>query len=366
MTSICFIANSIPFDVSTPYKEPLGGTESAVSYLLIELAKLDCKVTLLSQNTHPTIVHNVDCRNINVDGTKDFFDANQFDAVVLVSDSQHIRPLKEHFLPPNTRLFFWAHHDNNQVAVASLADESLHQFVTKFIFISRYQQQQYLTQFKIDINQSIILPNGLAPCFENLFASESELAKAKENDIATYISTPFRGLNLLYHIASHPMQNLQYHIFSSMRVYQADDAEYQDLFNALKQCPQTQLHGSLPQAELAERLKYASFLTYPNTFPETFCISAIESVAAGLEIVSSNIGALPEICGAYGTFITPQTTDDWANQYLNEFWHTLNKRLQFKQTHFDQWCAQRYANAIDVQQKYSWKKIALTWRDLFA
>jgi len=43
--------------------------------------------------------------------------------------------------------------------------------------------------------------------------------------------------------------------------------------------------------------------SHPSIWPETSCISAIESMAAGCEVVTTNLGALYETCSPFATFV---------------------------------------------------------------
>jgi glycosyltransferase involved in cell wall biosynthesis len=61
--------------------------------------------------------------------------------------------------------------------------------------------------------------------------------------------------------------------------------------------------GSIPNSKLREELPTFDILAYPNTFEETSCIAVIEALSAGLRVVTSNLGALPE------------TTEGWARMY---------------------------------------------------
>jgi glycosyltransferase involved in cell wall biosynthesis len=61
--------------------------------------------------------------------------------------------------------------------------------------------------------------------------------------------------------------------------------------------------GSIPNFELRKELPTFDILAYPNTFEETSCIAVIEALSAGLRVVTSNLGALPE------------TTEGWARMY---------------------------------------------------
>jgi len=58
--------------------------------------------------------------------------------------------------------------------------------------------------------------------------------------------------------------------------------------------------GRVGQDVLAEELLSAQIWAYPTTWSEEHCIAALESMAAGLFIVTSDLGALPETLGDVG------------------------------------------------------------------
>ncbi len=60
------------------------------------------------------------------------------------------------------------------------------------------------------------------------------------------------------------------------------------------------MRGRVGQAELAREMQQARVWGYPTAFLETSCIGAMEARAAGLGIVTSNLGALTETVGTHG------------------------------------------------------------------
>jgi glycosyltransferase involved in cell wall biosynthesis len=62
-------------------------------------------------------------------------------------------------------------------------------------------------------------------------------------------------------------------------------------------------HGRVGPQALAGAFRASAVLAYPNTVPETSCITAMQAQAAGLWIVSSAIGAMTETVGDRGVLI---------------------------------------------------------------
>lgn len=50
--------------------------------------------------------------------------------------------------------------------------------------------------------------------------------------------------------------------------------------------------GRVTKAVLASKMKSSALMIYPNNFPETFCLTALEAQAAGLPSISTDLGAL--------------------------------------------------------------------------
>lgn len=63
------------------------------------------------------------------------------------------------------------------------------------------------------------------------------------------------------------------------------------------------LRGRVGQSVLADEMQQARVLAYPTAFLETSCITAMEARAAGLAIVTSDLGALSETVGEHGLLI---------------------------------------------------------------
>jgi len=132
---------------------------------------------------------------------------------------------------------------------------------------------------------------------------------------------------------------LKLKVFSSMKVYQAkseeEDASFGELYQVCRETDGLKLVGSIPQPELAKSLKSIAVLTYPNTFPETFCIAAVEAMASGAVVVSSHLGALPETTAGYAKLIPvgeelslyPQRFVEAVLETLNDF---QNKPREFE------------------------------------
>jgi glycosyltransferase involved in cell wall biosynthesis len=82
--------------------------------------------------------------------------------------------------------------------------------------------------------------------------------------------------------------------------------------------------GRLPASELAELRRTAAFAVVPSRWHEPCPYVAIEAMAAGLPVLASRVGGLPEIVGEEET-LPPRRVDAWASA-MGELWSDARKR----------------------------------------
>jgi glycosyltransferase involved in cell wall biosynthesis len=93
-----------------------------------------------------------------------------------------------------------------------------------------------------------------------------------------------------------------------MAVYNVLLDPHEPLYDAARTSCGVAYHGSVAQPVLAQALRRATMLAYPNIFAETSCIAMMEAMAAGCAVVTSDLGALPET-GAGFIDLTPPLAD---------------------------------------------------------
>ncbi|WP_172297217.1 glycosyltransferase family 4 protein [Pseudoruegeria sp. HB172150] len=105
------------------------------------------------------------------------------------------------------------------------------------------------------------------------------------------------------------------------------------------------LHRALPFGELAKFYDRANLYVQPST-EEGFCITALDAAAAGLPVVASPAGALPEIAAAGGGLLVESAiaplTDAIGRFVAEERWHKAAGRSE------------------QIRDTYSWKSAAAT------
>jgi glycosyltransferase involved in cell wall biosynthesis len=344
------------YDTTTHLKQPLGGTQSAVS----------CLTKALAQMGHEITVINGIAEDIETDGVHfthlpcpiPFL--NEFDVVVPVSGAmgQVLRNVG-----CSRPLVLWAHHAGDQPSVQQLHNPEERSIYTGFAHVSQWQANSYIATFGLDPSRIKVLRNAVSPVFLQTTPAASWLQTGSP-PVLGYSSTPYRGLDaLLLSFASirRQIEGATLLVFSSMGIYGPNvQDDYSSLYDLAHALPGVTYVGPLPQARLAEAMAKIDIWAYPCSFAETSCISAMEAMASGNMLVSTTLGALPETTAGFAHLIdltAPQTPGMRATAFAGHLVKTANEALANPQA-----AQAGLARQIEyVRAHYDWKIRAIEW-----
>jgi len=252
----------------------------------------------------------------------------------------------------------WMHHFVNQKEARNLGSKDFINKIDYIVFNSNWNYEKHLYQFKVPESKSIVIKNAI----ETIDFAE----KPKDKINLVYHTTPWRGLvNLIKIFKNLNLENVELNVCSSTIIYgkKFDDnlgKNYKNLFDECKNTKNVNYFGFLENEKIINLLKKMHIFSYPSVWPETSCIAAIEAMAAGCEIVSTNLGALYETCSPFGTLINfDRNFDNLEKKYskvlLNKVKNYWSKDTQEK---------------LELQRKtinktYSWEVRTQEWISFF-
>ena len=351
------------YNVDTPYRAPLGGSQSALCYLAEELAKLGHDVRLFNCSSQVSVVRGVTCAPVQRVSAAAW---RELDVVIVQNWAElgvDLRPL----LRSDAKLILWTQHADDQPAMRFLTDPKFRDAHDAFAFVSNWQRARFEEVYQVAPSRSQVMRNAIAPAFENRFARGTDILGGKQQPpVLAYTSTPFRGLNLL--LAAFPwireaLPGVTLRVYSSMKVYQVaaekDATQYGELYERCNTTAGVDYVGSLPQPELASELSRVSVLSYPNHFAETSCIAVMEAMASGCHVVTSLLGALPETTAGFGTLVS---MGDDSSVYVNRFIEATVGALRCLSDQPAEANAQLAEQVAFVNDCCTWRRRAYEWQ----
>ena len=252
----------------------------------------------------------------------------------------------------------WMHHFVNQKEAQNLSSNEFINKLDWIVYNSNWNFEKHVYQFKVPENKCVVIRNAI----EKIDIVE----KPKDKISLIYHTTPWRGLvHLLKVFKNLNLKNVELNICSSTIIYgKKFDAglgkTYESLFNECKNTRNVKYFGFLDNKKIIELLKQMHIFAHPSIWPETSCISAIEAMAAGCEIVTTNLGALYETCSPFGTFVNfDRNFDNLEKRYkkvllnsIENYWSDKNQdklKLQVK----------------TINSTYSWDVRSYEWKNFF-
>lgn len=352
-TFIC--TGLFPFNSNTAYEKELGGIESSCCYLMNELVNLKQEVEFYCQGGVSAKINNIN--HFPLDNFEELRLVNS-DRCIFLGHSADIIAIKKSI--KNIPLIFWVHHSYDQQAVTFIKDSSTVKSLSGIIFISDWQELSFINHFKLSNIKTFVIGHGVTPNFIDRFVNLEDFKIKKRKNRGVYASAPYRGLELLYESSFFFKEEIIIDIFSSMKTYSMEDREeFLNLFDKIRKNENFNYFGSVDKKTLSEYFSYASFLTYPSIFPETFCMTLQDAIAVGIEPIISDLGALKETSLGYGQLINLNN-----DNFIKKYAALINETIKNKNKNFDEWCNKQYNQMINVNINHSWSKKAEKWLNI--
>ena len=252
----------------------------------------------------------------------------------------------------------WQHNSYDQPNLAPwFKDKSNHTKYDWYVFNSHWTYEKYRMMFGIPCEKSLVIKNGIPD-----IAPRSLQYKKGDPVKLIYHSTPWRGLNVLLaamQMIKNPLITLD--VYSSTQIYgdqfkNMNDTMYQGLYDQAKQLKNVNYIGYQSHDYIINHLQDYHIFAFPSIWEETSCVSAIESMAAGLYCVTTNYGALFETCAEFAAYI-PFQKDYMA--LAKSFAYAIEKAADALESNI---VRDHLTMQIDYTKRfYDWKRIGFLW-----
>jgi glycosyltransferase involved in cell wall biosynthesis/tetratricopeptide (TPR) repeat protein len=245
---------------------------------------------------------------------------------------------------------------------------------TRVLVLSEWHRQfmaEHHAQHGLTVDKIVKTRNGIDLGKFSARGAEPEHGWVKREQVrrdphkAVYSSSADRGLEgllVMWPRIRSAVKDATLHIFYGFYNWEQmakADAQATARINAIKsrifdlQPQGVTYRGRVDQKTLAREFLSAGAWLYPTAFTETFCLTAAESQAAGLRIVTSPVAALKDTVGSRGVMIDGDPT---SKEYQDKF---VDAAVWALQNGGDRGALQAYA-----REHFSWDGVADEWEDL--
>ena len=227
-----------------------------------------------------------------------------------------------------------------------------------YVFNSHWNYEKFRYFFGIPEEKSVVIKNGAAHFPQRKIYKEGDPIRIIHH------CTPWRGLNvLLLAMQLIKNKNVTLDVYSSCKVYGSEfeqkcEKDFEGLYEQANKLENVNYIGYKSNEYILEHMTDYDLFVYPSIFEETFCVSALEALACGLHVITTNFGALPETCSEWPIYVN-YTKDhnmlaDATAQAIDIAAGYLHKDV--------------IQNHLEEQQKfykrfYNWQKKGLEWQN---
>ena len=252
----------------------------------------------------------------------------------------------------------WMQHFVNQKEAKNLGSNDFVKKLDYVVFNSNWNFKNHLLQFKLPENKCVVIKNAI----EKIDFDK----KTKDKINLIYHTTPWRGLAVLLKVFKNlNLESVELNVCSSTIIYGKKfdsmlGKKFEDLFSECENTKNVNYFGFVDNNKIIQMLKKMHIFSYPSIWPETSCIAAIEAMAAGCEVVTTNLGALTETCNSFGTYV----------DYDRNFNNLEKKYSQVLLKSIKNFWSDENQNKLKLQSEninttYSWNVRSLEWKSFF-
>jgi len=346
--------NSLDSPVQEGKPAGIGGSETQVILLSRELSKLGYKVKIFNkckENHFDRGGHDVEYipfqnfAKFSEMVTYDHFIASRyldcFD--INFNSKQNLAMIHDVFLIMNGK-------NKNEVKLDK---------VDKYLCLSHRHKEFVSAYHSIPKDKILVTSNGL-----NLDRFKKTIKRDPHKLI--YSSSPDRGLEMLLDLFHRIDSKAHLHIYYGFENFK--DQNYinkiMDKISNLNEKLGERIfyHGRIGQNQLAEEFMSSAIWAYPTWFEETFCITALEAMAGGSIVLSSEYWGLVDTVKDGGILIPMHDNRDhtYTAQYGCAWVEECNKLIN-DLDYQEYWRTKGYRRI----EKFSWSSVASQWHTYF-
>jgi glycosyltransferase involved in cell wall biosynthesis/2-polyprenyl-3-methyl-5-hydroxy-6-metoxy-1,4-benzoquinol methylase len=341
----------IPFNGDTVKERSLGGSESAAYYTAKELAQRGHRVVVFTEHEDSGVFDNV--------------------TYLWMGNRTQVKPLGENW-------HFYCEHTPHEVNIVQRQPGGLMFHIQSKINLwwahdialkrnnSPFMAQLWQTDrvlpvshwFKDQIGESWLCdPDLITPIHNGVDYSMFEQFELKDNTQSSeeitliYSSRPERGLVNLVDKDGIMEQLLEKapHVKLKVCGYEHPVPSLDNFYTYLRErcdeLPNVEHLGQLTKQELCEiQCTQADVWCYPTEFEEVSCITAMEAMAAGMYILTTNTAALPETLGDYENITRFNYDEDVVDKFV-DFLTTFDN--QYRRRPFREYTWARVADEFE-------------------
>ncbi len=229
--------------------------------------------------------------------------------------------------------------------------------IHKYFCLSHRHKQFVHEYHNIPLDKIVVTSNGLD-------FSRFDKTVEKNRHQMIYSSSPDRGLELLLSLFPKVKQQVpeaKLDIFYGFENFR--DQEYvKKMMGIIKNTDGVTYHGRVGQDELAEAFLQSTVWAYPSWFQETFCITALESMAAKCVPVTSDYWGLIDTVKDGGILLPMNDNSNTVltPEYQNKWIYECVKLLKD-----DSYLREWQEKGINRVKRFTWEAVAKQWSQFF-